>query len=140
MATRILHNGVILDETIEDKSPTYKGFSSREWRDGKSFGKSDIDIVKEDLLNHIYTEYGERVHMPNFGTRIPSLIFELNDKETIDILEEDLNMVFDYDPRVETIDLQILPVPDNNAIVAVAVLKFVELDIVDELKLEFNTI
>jgi phage baseplate assembly protein W len=117
----------------------YTGFSSRDWhKNNASFTKTDIDIIKEDLLNHIYTEYGERVHMPGFGTRIPSLVFEQLDQETCDIVEEDLLKVFNYDPRVEILSLQVYPVPNHNLIVAIAELKFIELNMIDKMELEFN--
>jgi len=117
----------------------YKGFSTRDWRSRRTFSLSNIEIVKRDLLNHIYTIKGERVMMPNFGTRIPLLAFEQNDEHTRKIVEDDLTVVFNYDPRVKLINLNVLSLPDNNAIIAVADLLYVELDIRDELHIEVAT-
>lgn len=96
---------------------------------------TDVDLVKMDLLNHIYTRKGERVMMPNFGTRIPDLPFEPLDQITLDILEEDLRAVFAFDPRVTLLELQILPYYDNNAVIASARLLYVELSITGNLDL-----
>ena len=117
----------------------YKGFSTKDWRSRRTFSLSNLEIVKRDLLNHIYTIKGERVMMPNFGTRIPLITFEPNDENTRKIIEEDLTFVFNYDPRVKLISLNVISLPDNNAIIAVADLLYVELDIREELHIEVVT-
>ena len=58
----------------------YRGYSSYEYQNKKTFSVTDVELVKLDLLNHIFTRKGDRVMMPNFGTRIPDLAFE-NDRE-----------------------------------------------------------
>lgn len=81
-----------------------------------------------DLLNHIFTRKGERVMMPNFGTRIPDLAFEPLDNFTLSILDEDLRAVFAFDPRVELMSLNIIPIEDSNTVIASAKLLYVELN------------
>lgn len=115
--------------------PLYKGFSSYEYQKTKSFTLTDIEIVKMDLLNHIYTRRGERVMMPTFGTRIPDLAFEPLDPLTLDILREDLLQVINFDPRVSLIGLDITPYYDQNTVVASARLLYVELNVVDTIDL-----
>jgi len=116
----------------------YKGFSTKNWGSARSLSLSNIDLVKQDLLNHIYTVRGERVFMPAFGTRIPLLTFEPNDDRTRAIIEEDLTQVFNYDPRVRLIALNVVSLPDNNAIVAFADLLYVEFNVRDVLKIEIS--
>lgn len=110
-------------------SGLYKGFSSYQYQTEKTFGIMDVELVKLDLLNHIFTRKGERVMMPNFGTRIPDLAFEPLDGITLTILDEDLRAVVDFDPRVTLLDLVITPFPDNNAVVASVKLLYIELNI-----------
>lgn len=74
--------------------------------------------------------------MPGFGTRIPSLAFEPNDAQTIKIIEDDLREVFNYDPRVRLVSLNVLGLPDNNAIIALAELFYVEFNVTDTLRIE----
>jgi phage baseplate assembly protein W len=115
----------------------YRGFSTAAWEDGnRSFASKNIEVVKQDLLNHIFTVKGERVMMPGFGTRIPSLAFEPIDQRTLNIIDTDLREVFAYDPRVELLDLKIIPMSDNNTILAYASLKYIELGKVDTLHIE----
>lgn len=115
----------------------YKGFSSKSAsKPGGSYKLTNKELVNADLLNHIYTPYYSRPHMPSFGTRIPTLVFEPNDEEVRAIVDEDLRKVFNYDPRVELIELNIYSFPDNNALVAIANLLYVELNVTGNLKIE----
>jgi phage baseplate assembly protein W len=120
----------------------YRGFSTANYLAGKqTFRLSDIDVVKRDLHNHIYTRRGERVMMSNFGTTIPDLLFEQLDEQTIAEVRQQLEYVFSYDPRVILIELNVISVPEVNGIIASAVLQYIELNVVDrfDLHLEFNT-
>jgi hypothetical protein len=116
----------------------YRGYSSYNYQTNKSFVLSDVELVKMDLLNHIYTTKGERVMMPNFGTRIPTLAFEPLDQITLDILEEDLRAVIAFDPRVQLLGISIIPYYDQNAVVASARLLYLELDLTGNLDLNIT--
>jgi len=119
--------------------PTYRGFSTENYLGSKTFLVTNQELVKRDLLNHIYTIPGERVHLPEFGTRIPLLAFEPLDQKTLAIIKEDLKKVFDYDPRVKLIDMAINALPDNSAIAVFVDLLYVELNVSETLHLEFPT-
>jgi len=113
----------------------YKGFSSHEYQNSKTFGIKDIELVKLDLLNHIYTRKGERVMMPTFGTRIPDMPFEPLDEMSLMVIEEDLLEVVRFDPRVELMQMNVVPDYDNNMIVASLRLFYKELNMTDDLTL-----
>ena len=119
----------------------YKGYSSFEFQKNKTFRLNDVEIVKLDLLNHIFTRRGERVMMPNFGTSIPDMVFEPLDDETISIIEDELWVVFNYDPRVTVNYLNVTPSYDENTLTVNVELYYVELNIVDtmDLNIEFET-
>ena len=116
----------------------YKGFSSFEFQATKNFRIQDVEAVKFDLLNHIFTKRGERVMMPLFGTVIPELAFEPLDEDTLETLEDELRFVFDYDPRVELLELEIQPDYNNSAVTAAARLFYVELNLVDDMELNIQ--
>jgi phage baseplate assembly protein W len=121
------------------KRATYRGFSTAKQLEthGQTFSTADIETVKRDLLNHIYTIPGERVMQPTFGTRIPLMQFEPLDEKSVQIIKDDLTMVMKYDPRVRLMDIAVLAMPDNNAIVALVDLDFVKLGVTETMKLEF---
>jgi len=119
----------------------YRGYSSFEFEQTGSFKINDVELIKLDLLNHIFTRRGERVMMPRFGTSIPDLVFEPLDEETLETLESELRLVMDYDPRVELIELDIIENADGNSITAGIRIRCVELDVVElmNLNIEFGT-
>lgn len=117
----------------------YHGFSSNKWVSSKQFGISNFEVVKQDLYNHIFTAKGDRVMMPTFGTRIPLLTFEPNDENTRKIIEDDLRMVIEYDPRVRLVDMQVVSLNDNNAILGLVDVFYLEFGVQDMLKIEVKT-
>lgn len=118
----------------------YKGYSSFEYERSKTVRIIDIELVKLNLLNHLFTKRGSRVKMPNFGTLIPELTFEPLDDQTIGIMEQEIAEVMNYDPRVRLLDMTTLPDFENSAITVHVKLDFLQFDIVDtmDLNLEFE--
>lgn len=114
---------------------TYIGYSSYEFQKNKSFVLTDIQLVELDLLNQIYTRRGSRVMMPTYGTLIPELIFEPLDDTTLGIIESELENVFNSDPRVNLVTLDITPNFDTNSITATAILFYVELNVTQPFQL-----
>jgi phage baseplate assembly protein W len=121
-------------------TPIYRGFSTANYlfNKNKTFSVTNQECVKQDLLNFIYTVIGERLYMPDFGTRIPLLTFEQLDENMVRIVREDITKAVKYDPRLELLDMSINALPDQNAIVAFVDVRYVELDAKETLKLEFN--
>lgn len=116
----------------------YKGYSTNTYLATGSFSVKNVELVKLDLITHIYTKRGSRVMMTDHGTTIPEMTFELITDELIENLFDQLKRVFDYDPRVELLDLVVTPYHDINTVMASAVLRYIEFDVVDVLNLEFN--
>ena len=113
----------------------YKGFSSYEFERVNTFKVLDQELVKLDILNQIFTRKGERVMMPNFGSIVPDIVFEPLDDTTLDILEEDLVTVVNFDPRVDLLEFSLEPDYDNNAVAVHMKLLYIELDLVDDVDL-----
>lgn len=116
----------------------YKGFSSFEFQRRKTFKLRDLELVKMDLLNHIFTKRGSRVMMPTFGTQIPEMAFEPLDAETIDIVESEVTRVLNFDPRVEILSLEVQPDYDQSSLYVGARVLYVELNLIDNLELNIT--
>jgi phage baseplate assembly protein W len=116
----------------------YKGFSTKRYQQDKSFVMTDMELVKEDLVNHIFTRKGERVRMAQFGTLIPDLIFEPLTEELVRVIEGELTTVFNYDPRVQLVDMVVIPMFDEQAVVALVDLHYIELREKDRLSLRIE--
>ena len=78
---------------------TYKGFSSANAKNG--YKLYDIDLVKQDLINHFYIRKGEKLQNPDFGTVIWDMIFEPFTEDVKNIVSKDVEAIVNYDPRVE---------------------------------------
>jgi phage baseplate assembly protein W len=77
---------------------TYKGFSSNET--GRNYKLTDIDLVKQDLMNHFYIRKGEKLENPEFGTVIWDMLFEPFTEEVKKIIAKDVEDIVNYDPRI----------------------------------------
>lgn len=77
---------------------TYKGFSSQETK--LSFKLYDIDLVKQDIINHFYIRKGEKLMNPEFGTIIWDLLFEQFTEEVKKLITADVEQIINYDPRI----------------------------------------
>ena len=77
---------------------TYKGFSSKEAN--KNFKLYDINLVKQDLINHFYIRKGEKLENPEFGTVIWDMLFENFTEDVKQIIAKDVEDIINYDPRI----------------------------------------
>jgi phage baseplate assembly protein W len=83
----------------------YKGFSSKET--SKNYKLYDIDLVKQDLINHFYIRKGEKLENPEFGTVIWDMLFEQFTEDVKTIIAKDVEDIINYDPRIQVNEVQI---------------------------------
>lgn len=84
--------------------PLYRGYSSISTK-GLDTATFDLDLIKQDLLNHFNTRLGERVGRPNFGSIIWDLLFDPGDPRTEALVIQDAQRIIGMDPRVELLEL-----------------------------------
>jgi phage baseplate assembly protein W len=116
----------------------YQGFSTFEFENTGTFRLTDKELVKMDILHHIFTKKGERLYMPTFGTTIPDLVFEPLDNTTASEIEQQLREVINYDPRVELIDIKTTIDSETHTLIAAMKINYIELNTVDELAIQLN--
>jgi phage baseplate assembly protein W len=109
MATR-LYNQKIAAQSVANVTEnrvkyTYKGFSSSEAN--KNFKLYDINLVKQDLINHFYIRKGEKLENPEFGTVIWDMLFEPFTPDVKEIIAKDVEAIVNYDPRISVQEVQI---------------------------------
>lgn len=78
---------------------TYRGFSSKAAKD--NFKLNDIDLVKQDIINHFYIRRGEKLQNPEFGTVIWDLLFEQFTPDVKDLISKDVERIINFDPRIQ---------------------------------------
>ena len=117
----------------------YKGFCTRDYaKTGKLFDRYNVELVEEDLLNELFTIKGERIKMPEFGTRIPLMLMEPNDQESIEILKTDVKTVIEHDPRVELKAIDAITNIDRHGVIIVAKVFYREFAVTKDLRIEVN--
>jgi len=112
----------------------YKGFSSA--TDSIDTRLTDIDLVKQDLRNHLPIQRGEVRGVPRFGTRLKEIIGQPLTAFTKKIVENDVKTVINYDPRVELRKFDVTS--DLHSISIVARLYYIEHDIEDDFEFFLN--
>jgi phage baseplate assembly protein W len=120
------------------KKILYKGFSTENYEKNGTFILTDLELVKNDILRHLFTKKGDRLMMPTFGTILPDILFEPLTPEVIDQIREDVKSVLEYDPRVQLLRLQVDGLYDQSAVVIFAELYFVELNLTDRLDIRID--
>ena len=61
---------------------------------GKGFRRTGADLIKKDLIYHLFTRRGERVMLPDFGTDLQDIVFEPNDPVTQDRISGEIHVHF----------------------------------------------
>jgi phage baseplate assembly protein W len=112
----------------------FKGFSSPIV--GKTQVLYDVDLVKQDLLNHFNTRKGERVMDVDYGFIGWDLLFELDRPGNAQLLEADCRNIVSQDPRLYLISVTVSSVEYGYRIDLV--LNYVQLETVEELSLVFD--
>ena len=87
----------IIQEQVQRK--LYKGFSTI----GNPFGKwrkTDLETIKQDLINHFYIKKGEKLMNPSFGSNVPLMVMEPLDEQTRQAIIADVKEVIANDPRL----------------------------------------
>lgn len=75
---------------------------------GYWYSQSGIDQIKSDMLCLLLTNPGERVMLPEFGTPLRKLLFEMNDAVLVD---EARNMIINslkrWEPRIAVQNIEV---------------------------------
>ena len=79
--------------------------------------QQDARLIKNDLLQLLLTNPGERVMRSSLGSPIPRLQFENIIDVDIEVIKEDIRTaILTYEPRVTIEDVQITLQPDDTQI------------------------
>ena len=81
---------------------TIKGFSTRNKNFSNRYTMSGFELAKQDLLNHFNIRKGEKLFNPEFGSIIWDSLYEPLTDVIITSIEENIQEIVAYDPRIET--------------------------------------
>ena len=127
--------------SVDAGAMIYKGFNSRKKQN--LFKENDIDLIKQDLLNHFHIRKGEKLEQPQFGTIIWSMVFEPMTEQNVQKISDDVQKISDdveeiinRDPRVNPSNVSV-DATDQGIRVEVD-LQYVQLNLSERLLLNFN--
>ena len=81
-------------------SKSYRGLSTVESVGVSSFNLYDLNLIKQDLINHFHIRQGEKLENPTFGTIIWDILFEPLTDSLKEAIIADVTRIVNYDPRV----------------------------------------
>jgi phage baseplate assembly protein W len=113
----------------------YRGFSTVNPKT-KNFALYDFELIKQDLLNHFYVRQGERLMNPAFGTIIWDLLFEPLTPEVQNLILQNVNQIFNSDPRIQASNILITPY--DTGLQIKCDLKYFLYNIQENLQLQFD--
>jgi len=73
------------------------------------------DAIKKSVMNLCRTSINERFFNPSIGTRIGQSLFEINDPDIAEFLEQDIeNTLYNYEPRIKVKSVNSESILDSN--------------------------
>jgi phage baseplate assembly protein W len=120
-------------QPIIDKS--YKGISTID-PNTKSFKLRNIDLIKQDLVNHFHIRMGEKLENPEFGTIIWDVLFEPLTDSLIEAITQNVNTIVNFDPRIQADDITVDTY--ENGIQIYCTLTYLEYNISEQLRFNFD--
>jgi len=85
---------------------TYNGFSTVN-PDSIGFKLYDIQLVKQDIINHFHIRQGELLSNPSFGTIIWDILYEPLTETLKEIIANNVTSIVNYDPRVNVTEITV---------------------------------
>ena len=76
---------------------------------------SDTSAIARSIRNIVFTSPGEKFFNPDFGSRISESLFEIvDDFSAIAIEDEIRSSIINFEPRVNLLNANVVPNPDDN--------------------------
>ncbi len=73
------------------------------------------NAIRRSIRNLVETIPTERFFNPTLGSNVRSSLFEFVDYGTASIIKDQVyNVILNYEPRVNNVQVQVLPSPDTN--------------------------
>ena len=97
------------------------------------------DAIKNNLINLLLTDKGERIGNPNFGGNIRAFIFEQITNENLDFLQENIQLQIQNNiNNILVEEVNILPQNDKNRVIINIKYSIPNTNIEDEINLNFE--
>lgn len=89
------------------RTQVYRGISTVN-PDNRSFTTYDINLIKQDIINHFHIRKGEKIYNPEFGTIIWNILFEPFTNVVKEAVANDVADILNSEPRITVDSLNIV--------------------------------
>jgi phage baseplate assembly protein W len=113
----------------------YRGFSTVS-SNTQNYSLYDLELIKQDLLNHFYVRKGERLMNPRFGTIIWDLLFEPLTEQIKNLIIQNVNEILNFDPRISAGN--IIVTQYDTGLQIECSLKYLSYNLTENLKIQFD--
>ena len=78
-------------------------------------GLKDSSAIARSIRNIVFTQPGEKFFNPDFGSRISESLFENVDEVSALAIEDEIrSSIINFEPRVNLLNTNVVPNPDDN--------------------------
>jgi phage baseplate assembly protein W len=118
------------------RNTVYRGFSSVGGK--KLTNLYDIELVKQDLLNHFNIRKTERIGQPSYGSNILDYLFEIQNENNVQQIVDNVVEIINDEPRVALIDISV-NTSDDYTIVINCQLLYIGTNVEFDFRVKFDT-
>lgn len=121
--------------------PFYRGNTQFGVAEKVAARQEDDRLIRNDLLQGIMTNPGERLFRPSFGAGVKTFLFDMNDSAMHDALSSAIaEQIARYHPRVDFSRIEVTADPSNPHLVNVGVFGTIDLfaTTTEQLLVKFN--
>ena len=99
--------------------------------------KKDDAAVKQAIINILMTNKGERLFDSEYGSNVPSYLFEPLDYATASNINDAIREALTYEPRIKVLGVNVEPDFDTNGFEVILAFKIIGRDDLVPYKVEF---
>jgi phage baseplate assembly protein W len=134
-----LYKRVKIDSNQKPEAPVsnsaYRALSTIN-ESNKSFRLYDIEVIKQDIINHFHIRQGEKLENPEFGTIIWDVLFEPLTENLKEAIVQNVTEIINYDPRVNAD--RVIVDSYENGIQIECVLTYLNYNISEQMRFKFD--
>ena len=139
VSNRELYKQIVVETGKKDPSPiksrAYRGLSTVD-PSNNSHVLYDIQLIKQDIINHFHIRQGEKLENPEFGTIIWDAIYEPLTEGLKETIANNVTEIVNSDPRV--VADSILIDSYESGIVIDCTLTYLPYNISEQMRLKFD--
>lgn len=84
----------------------FRGFSTVN-KNNENFALYDLELIKQDLINHFHIRQGELFSDPTFGTIIWDVLYEPFTNSVKDAIVQNVTDIVNFDPRIQAEEIYV---------------------------------